>query len=222
MINHDRDELIEQHTEYARALCFQIAASLPPRVDRDELLGFAMVGLVEAAERFDPSRRVAFTTFSYYYIRGAVFDGIAKMTWLPPALRSRISEQTGQNSLAEDRLGRMESRDDPAVLTSLFRQAVAELGAVHLLSAEALNSAAGSTDADEPRVERDETGARLRMMIDRLESPMDAILRKHYMEQKPMSVIAEELNCNKSTVSRQHARAIAILREAMATADQPA
>ena len=70
------EELVDRHMDYARALTHKIARGLPSNVDFDELVGFANLGLTEAAMKFQPDLGVAFTTFAYYRIRGAVFDGL--------------------------------------------------------------------------------------------------------------------------------------------------
>src|SRR5947207_1166034 len=75
----DRDRLIEEYANYARALALKLRRALQlSHEDREELTAAAALGLVEAAEKFDPSRGVAFSTFAFYRIRGAMFDAIGQ------------------------------------------------------------------------------------------------------------------------------------------------
>ena len=55
-----------------------------------------MRGLLEAAERFDETRGVAFTTFSYYRIRGAIFDGLRQLGWMNRSQWARYSAHANE------------------------------------------------------------------------------------------------------------------------------
>ncbi len=78
----DRDQLIEKHLNYAKSLTAKLHRQLSSDLEFDELYAHGTKGLVEAAQRYDPTRGVAFTTFSYYRIRGAIFDGLRQSGWL--------------------------------------------------------------------------------------------------------------------------------------------
>ncbi len=86
----DRDALVMSHMRLARHAVDKIAASLPKHVDRDDLLESAMLGLIDAASRFDPGRNVQFSTYAMLRIRGAIFDALRGADWLPRSLRSEI------------------------------------------------------------------------------------------------------------------------------------
>ena len=60
---------------------------LPKHVDFEDLVSLGQVGLAEAARQCEPGRGVAFTTFAYYRVRCAIFDGLRQMTGVSPALR---------------------------------------------------------------------------------------------------------------------------------------
>ncbi len=66
--------LIESHISYAHAIAAELLARFPAHIDRQEVRAAAEYGLVQAANAYDASKGVAFSTFAYYRIRGAVFD----------------------------------------------------------------------------------------------------------------------------------------------------
>jgi len=74
------DRLIETYRSYSHAISAEVLRKYPS-VDRDDIIGAAELGLVEAANNFDPSRGVLFKTFAYYRIRGAIYDSLRKMGW---------------------------------------------------------------------------------------------------------------------------------------------
>ena len=75
----DRDELVERYRPLVNSIVGRILRSLPVQVEFQEAVSYGIVGLLEAADRFDPRRKVSFVTFSYYRIRGSVFDGLREM-----------------------------------------------------------------------------------------------------------------------------------------------
>jgi RNA polymerase sigma factor for flagellar operon FliA len=72
-------ELVEQYSEYVVRIAKQVKRTLSPNIETDDLISYGMTGLIEAAERFDPSVGANFSTFSYYRIRGAIYDGLRVM-----------------------------------------------------------------------------------------------------------------------------------------------
>ena len=85
---HSRERLILDHVTYVRKILSTMTAALPAHVDRDGLESAGVVGLVEAANNFDPTRQVPFKTFAYTRIRGAILDELRKT--------STVSQQTLQ------------------------------------------------------------------------------------------------------------------------------
>jgi DNA-directed RNA polymerase specialized sigma subunit len=72
---------IEQCQGLVRSLAVRIHRKLPARIELDDLIAYGELGLLEAAQSFDARRGCQFSTFAYYRIRGAIYDGAAKMGW---------------------------------------------------------------------------------------------------------------------------------------------
>lgn len=213
----NNDQLILEQQPYVRALARNIAKSLPSHVDYDELVAFGQLGLVEAAKQFDVARGVSFTTFAHYRIRGAIFDGLRKMTWLPPAARRHVQEQSATNDLLEANAAKPAASDDPEYLARQFSDAVERLGAVYLISNVRDGERAGDDPPDrratpQGSMELKELRGRLNRAVESLPEDEAALIRMLYIEGKSMSEVGESLGKNKSTVSRRHADAIDRLR----------
>src|SRR5215471_4000526 len=95
------NRLIEAYRSYAHAISAEVLKKLPSSVDRDDVIGAAELGLVEAAQNFDPSRGVLFKTFAYYRIRGAIYDSLRKMGWFAKDA-ARLRFERGANELLKD------------------------------------------------------------------------------------------------------------------------
>lgn len=77
----DRTTLIRAHHGLVRGVALRLKRRLQGAVDVDELIADGMIGLVEAAQRFEPSRGVSFVTFAYPRIEGSMQDGLRRMSW---------------------------------------------------------------------------------------------------------------------------------------------
>ena len=87
----ERNTLILGHMSLVNQALGRISAHLPAHVDRRDLLEAGMIGLVDAAHRFDPARKVRFSTYAITRIRGAIFDALREEDWLPRSMRNEIS-----------------------------------------------------------------------------------------------------------------------------------
>ena len=87
-----RDELILAHIPLVKQALGRISSRLPSHVDREDLLESGMVGLVDAAHRYDPTRNIQFSTYAITRIRGAIFDALREEDWLPRSMRNEVSQ----------------------------------------------------------------------------------------------------------------------------------
>lgn len=216
-----RDALVEQHQPYVRSLAVDIMRQLGVRLELDDLIAYGYVGLVEAAERFDPLRGVTFTTFSYYRIRGAIFDGLRRMGHLSRAdqARLRFASQAGDllRSAIDDEGGHAESShaidDEIAAVQSL----IDELIPAYLLSLGS-DKVPDVADPEAISVDEIERSELIRFVLElKNELPQDEqeLLDAVYFQHIPMQDLAATLGVSKSWYSRLHARAIKHLRELM-------
>lgn len=85
---NDRARLVEDNLAVVRHVVLQVAGHFPRHVDRQELARAGALGLVEAAQRFDPSRGVPFDRFAARRIRGAILDAVRAVDWAPRSVRA--------------------------------------------------------------------------------------------------------------------------------------
>ncbi|MEM9419472.1 MAG: sigma-70 family RNA polymerase sigma factor [Planctomycetota bacterium] len=220
---HDVDTLIEQHLEYVRKLAREIHRKLPERAIFDDLVGYGELGLVEAANKFDPHAGAAFTTFAYYRIRGSIFDGIRKMSWLPPRVRKQVTEDAGADQVAQSAAeSGIDPNAEPEALADKFHEVVERLGAVFMVSDLSSDDEdddsldpSDTSDPAEPMVNR-EIHAKVGQALAALPEDHRDLIDLFYFKQKSMTEIAQDLGVHKATVSRLHGKAIAALQQALA------
>ncbi len=86
-----RDQLILDHLSFVRHILGRMLGGLPEHVDSENLESAGILGLVEAAGQYDPGRGVAFTTFAYRRIKGAIVDELRRNCPLPQKMLQQWS-----------------------------------------------------------------------------------------------------------------------------------
>jgi RNA polymerase sigma factor FliA len=109
-----REPLIVHYLTLAKTVVGRMAVTLPPTVDPDDLLGYAVLGLINAIERFNPERGFKFETFAVSRIRGAVIDELRSQDWLPRSLRQKAKEYETTIKTLEQSLQRTATDDEIA------------------------------------------------------------------------------------------------------------
>jgi RNA polymerase sigma factor for flagellar operon FliA len=206
-----------------------MAATMPHSIDLSDLVQDGVIGLIDAAHRFDDSRGIKFETFAERRIRGAMIDALRKDAWprgvrrvrreLEAArekLRATLGHEPSLADLAhavgsdEKRLGKTIVRINTIESTSPFSNAdtvdESQLPAV-LVPAE--------PERPDLQYERDEVRERVRNAIATLPAREQRVIALYYYNEVTMKDIGAELGVNESRVSQLHARAIRRLREAL-------
>lgn len=221
----ERDFLITSHLPKVKYIADRIAAKLPPSVERDDLYGAGVVGLIDAVERYDASRGIAFTTFAEMRVRGAILDNLRSLDWASRSTRRRAREVQAAYSKIEQENSRAATEEEVA---ERMKISLAELH-------ETLQDIRGLTVANLD--ERDEdTGLSVSEMIaDKKISPLDQleesqrrrllsksidklpererrVIALYYLEELTMKEIGEVLGVTESRVSQLRTQAVIRLR----------
>ncbi|MCP3097611.1 sigma-70 family RNA polymerase sigma factor [Myxococcus sp. K15C18031901] len=189
------------------------------QLELDELVSYGQIGLLEAAERFDPKVGANFLTFAHYRIKGAIFDGLRKMGILrgSDARNAFVGERAAAylGNLSDRESGssnRGSSFDDDV---SDISDAVQGLAMVFASSLEGADSA-GYTDESLPvdvRLELEQLKTRVRAAIEKLPEKERKLLQGYYFQGRTLEEAGAEIGQSKSWASRLHARAIDRLKE---------
>jgi RNA polymerase sigma factor for flagellar operon FliA len=197
--------LIESHISYAHAVAAELLARFPAHVDRQDVRAAAEYGLVQAANAYDPSKGVAFTTFAYYRIRGAVFD------LLRETIKSARFEAAANEYMIDYSAGTDLSSDAKvkAVATGIV--------ASYFLSLEdpSPSSPGQSVEAPIDALLRREQRKGIRDALKTLPEKNRKVLEAYYFEELTLEDIGKRLGLSKSWVSRMHAKGLEMLRPAV-------
>ena len=87
--NHVRDQLVLEHLPLVRAIAVRVHENLPVHVDLDDLVHAGILGLFDAAVKFNPGKQVAFSSYAKHRIKGAILDSLRQLDWASRDLRRR-------------------------------------------------------------------------------------------------------------------------------------
>ena len=104
--NRERNDLIVEYAPLVKFVANRIAMRVPPSVSLDDLISAGIMGLLDAVDRFDPSRQVQFKTYAEFRIRGAILDELRSMDWVPRSTRKKIHDMEKAVTAVEGRLKR--------------------------------------------------------------------------------------------------------------------
>ncbi len=207
---HTRGELIEHYMPVAKrfaAKVFGLRANAATSFD--DCLQYARVGLIEAIDRYDVSRRVPFEAYAAPRIRGAILNGLAHET---EVLAQRSFWRTRVRERTDSLLGDKQSRPERASLQELIQVTVGlALGMV-------LDDVAQEIPDENQRAnpyavaELQQLSREVRRLLPKLPEREQQIIRAHYFEFKELQSIAAEYGVTKGRVSQLHAQALARLR----------
>ncbi|NOJ96956.1 sigma-70 family RNA polymerase sigma factor [Corallococcus sp. CA049B] len=218
-LGEDRKVILEKYGPYVRSLAATVRKQFNAQLELDELLAYGQIGLLEAAERFDPKVGANFLTFAHYRIKGAIFDGLRKMG----VLRGADARTAYQGERATAYLGNLADREQGASNRGSsfdddigdISDAVAGLAAVFAAGAEGAE-AAGYVDESLPadqRLEMEQLKNRVRSAIEKLPEKERKLLQGYYFQGRTLEEAGAEIGQSKSWASRLHARAIDRLKE---------
>lgn len=216
----DRDTLVEQHRSYVRALAIKVMQSLPVSVDLNDLIAYGEIGLIEAAERYDPRRGVAFPTFAHYRIKGAIHDGLREMGYYSRSVSQRVRWLAHANDLmraaADDEQASPASAaatvDDEIAATQSLIDALIPVYLLSLGSDQVPEVVDHSALSMEQIEERELIGIVLACTSELTEDEQQ-LIHALYFKHVSMTELAARMGITKSWISRLHARAIAHLRD---------
>jgi RNA polymerase sigma factor for flagellar operon FliA len=224
-----RDELIVTHLSHAKRIMRKIASQLPPHLDRDDLMSAAVIGLIMAAERFDPSRGVQFLTFAELRIRGTIIDELRAQDWLSRSLREKFKRLEKTFSELERELGRDPTSEEVAVRMDLnLEDYFALLDDVHFLSVVSIDDSwensdgspfglldvlsDSSIDGPHDQIVKQQTSDLLLEAIDELPEREKEIVTRYYYDDKNLKEIGDMMKLKESRICQLHGQAIMRLR----------
>lgn len=225
-----RDMIITQYAPLVKYVAGKISVGMPQSVDFDDLVGFGVFGLMDAIEKFNPEKHVKFKTYAVTRIRGAIFDELRSMDWVPRSVRQKCRELEDAVQSLEAQLGRAASDQEIAkemnVDLNQYNQMMLKISGTSMLSLNDVwytgddNDKVTIVDSIESPsslrpdtiAERDEIKRVIMESISELPEKEKKVLVLYYYEDLTLKEIGKVLEVTESRISQLHTKAITRLR----------
>lgn len=223
-----RDALVLEYLPLVGHVVAEVMSRVPSHVDRDDLAGAGVEGLVQAAEVWRADVGVPFSAFARTRVRGAMVDELRRVDWASRGTRSRARAAAQTTERLGAHLGRTpgvhEVADAMGVAPSQVHAVRAETHRAWLSSLSEPTGAHGAT-AEDSLVDRSMTPEEHTLLAERIGELRHAVellpdrvrdaVRGHYLDDESMAVIAERLGVTESRVSQLRAEGVELLRVAL-------
>jgi RNA polymerase sigma factor for flagellar operon FliA len=225
-----REDFIKQYAPLVKYVAGKVAVGMPHNIEFDDLVGFGVFGLLDAIDKFDPEKNVKFKTYAVTRIRGAIFDELRLMDWVPRSVRQKTREVEEAISSLEAQLGRTATDQEIAKSMGMdegeFTKTMMKISGTSILSLNDVWFSGDESDKvsigdsiESPMslnpdviVEKEEIRRVITDALSELPDKEKKILVLYYYEDLTLKEIGQVLEVTESRVSQLHTKAITHLR----------
>jgi RNA polymerase sigma factor for flagellar operon FliA len=225
MADHEHERVIAG-LPFVESLARRMASTMPHSIDLGDLVQDGVIGLIDAARRFDDARGTKFETFAERRVRGAMIDALRRDAWPRGVRRVRRELEAAREALRRElgveptladlarRVGADESRLERTIVRINTIESTSPLAHVDSVDSASLPAVLVPSEPPAPDslFEQGEVKDRVRAAMAKLPPRERHIVRLYYFGDATMKQIGEEIGVNESRVSQLHARAMQRLR----------
>jgi RNA polymerase sigma factor for flagellar operon FliA len=227
----DQRDRIAAGLPFVESLARRVASSMPHSIELSDLVQDGMLGLIDAACRFDEARGIKFETFAERRVRGAMIDALRRDAWPRGVRRQRRELEAAREQLRRElgaepsladlaaRVGSDEARLGRTIVRINTIESTSPLSAGENVDGASLPPALVPSEPVSPdrAYEEREVKDRIRVAIASLPARERKVIGMYYYAEATMKQIGTEIGVNESRVSQLHARAVQRLRKALGT-----
>ncbi len=230
---NQKEELIKEYAPLIKFVAQKIAIRLPPNIELDDLISAGSIGLMDAIDKWDPTRDNKFKTYAEFRIRGAILDELRSQDWIPRSVRDKSKALDRTIAALENELGRYPTEEEVSSRLNMpmteFHDLVNQVRPVSLLS---IDDQPTFSDSDKKSIANLLEGAKsnspfnqlnvkvvkdvVAKAIEELPERQRLVLSLYYFEDLNLKEIGQVLRVTESRVSQLHAQAVTRLRAKLA------
>jgi RNA polymerase sigma factor for flagellar operon FliA len=224
-----RNQLIIDYSPLIRFIAYRISARLPANVEVDDLMSAGVIGLMDAIDKYDPTRENKFKTYAEFRVRGAILDELRAQDWVPRSIREKAKLVEKTYAKLEVALGRPATDEEMCnelqVSQDEFYDLLNKAKSISLLNIDDTASfsrgdrklLAGLMESNKQSnpfsaVAYKNTRDKIKEWIAALPEKQRLVLSLYYYEDLNLKEIGQVLDVTESRVSQLHTQAIIKLR----------
>jgi len=226
------NEIVQNHLPLVKSIVGRVAMNLPAHVSVDDLYSSGLVGLLNAIRRYDSRSGTSFETYARVRIRGAIFDELRRLDWVPRSVHDKARKVEKLMHELEQTKGKAVTEIEMAGAMNLtlndYHDLLQEIKPATFVCLDAVKNSENDDGADrydympdeksmppDEGVERREIA---RMIFDRLQSlpvMQRKVLALYYYEDLRLREIAEVFGVTESRICQIHAQAIIAIKASL-------
>lgn len=225
-----RDYFAEKYAPLVKYVAGKVHIGMPQNVEFDDLVSYGSFGLLDAIEKFDPDRDIKFKTYAMTRIRGAIFDELRSIDWIPRSIRQKAKQVEETISMLENKLGHTVEDEDIArelnISVEELGSLLAKISGTSIISLHDIWYMGDDSDEvsfmetlESPSnlnpdnlIEKEEIKAVIVEAIKHLPDKEKKVIVLYYYEDLTLKEIGEVLDVTESRISQLHTKAIMRLR----------
>jgi len=226
---NQKEELIREYSPLIKFIAQKIAVRLPPNIELDDLMSAGSIGLMDAIDKWDPTRDNKFKIYAEFRICGAMLDELRSQDWVPRSVRDKSKALDRTVAALENEIGRVPTEEEVSAKLNMpmeeFHDLVNQVRPVSLLS---IDDQPTFSDSDKKSIANLLEGAKsgnpfnqlnlkvvkdlVAKAIEELPERQRLVLSLYYFEDLNLKEIGQVLQVTESRVSQLHAQAVIRLR----------
>jgi RNA polymerase sigma factor for flagellar operon FliA len=217
-----RDRVVLEHLPLVKAIAVRVHENLPVHVDMDDLVHAGILGLFDAASKYNPDKQVAFSSYAKHRIKGAILDSLRQLDWASRDMRRRHKQVEAATRELASELKRNPTESEVAQRLGIdegrWRSMMLDLRNVGLISASTRSADSEDLPAPDfpskPETQPDSICAHeqlrsvLGVAIQTLPERYQKVVSLYYTGEMTMKEIGNILGINESRVSQIHKAAL--------------
>jgi RNA polymerase sigma factor for flagellar operon FliA len=220
-----RDQLIMEHMPVVTSIAQRMLTKLPSSVEADDIYSVGIIGLIDAAERFDAKRAIKFRTYAEVRIKGAMLDYLRSLSWAPRRLHRQVRELNQARTTIEGTNGRNatinELADAMGVTVEQYHLLMLEINSIDLRNSDeqaeedsnrSAQFVAGPASDPSTELERKEMIEIVRQAAEQLTERQRVLLWLYYHEELTMKEVGAVLEVKESRASQIHSKTLKTLQ----------
>lgn len=223
-----RRKLILHFSYLVKYVAGRIMIYMPPYLEMDDLVSYGTIGLIDAVEGFNPDQGVKFSTYAISRIKGAIYDALRAMDWVPRSVREKMKNISQTMNILQQELQRAPSDEELAAAMGIsvekLTEMLAQVTVPQILSLDNVfqgeeGSDRGSMEVPGPKednplaiVQKRDMKEVLAKAIERLPEQEKMVTVLYYYEGLTLREIGEVLDLSAARISQLHTKGILRLR----------
>ena len=226
----ERDQLIIRYAPWVKFIAMRMASKLPSHIQAEDLISAGIIGLIDALDKFNPTREVQFKTYAQIRIQGAMKDELRALDWASRSMRQKVKRLEHVYTTLEQELGRPPASEEVANSLGIemdeFEEMLDDVKGTSLVSLEELGQGPASEDKTNlleallTREDQDplevlnlqDLKKALSLAISELPEKERLVLSLYYFEELTMKEVGKVLNLTESRISQLHTQIVLRLR----------